>query len=750
MASSFMNNLDFPPLQAFPSSWSSYCTFSSNHKNVSFHESANNNNCQNNSELNNANQRKQLTNGNLPIQIPHHHQHQMHQYPLISPSATAMSTTATTIAPPKYPLYLRYTNYANLITEQYQHLQQKKKRNAYYDYYNKELEEVDLRLPTFWNKSKHSDLNVNCYDVTLTDPRHKQLHKSLSAFTNGLNSDSRSILNQQSRSLPVSIRTNFSIPAQCGIYYFEVKILSLGQDGVFAVGFCTSESKLDKLPGHDKFSIGYHGIDGQLYSKSIKQNQELPSFTIGDIIGCGINFAHETVFFTKNGVLLGTAFQLKSSEMISTSYYPCVGLTTLGEKITANFGQELFLFDIVNYVKTQEISLKRDTLADTLPVADSIQEKKDTNHLILSYLIHHGYIGAAKALMKNLGYIYKDTAIPISAALTSTDIIVPPTITTIEEDNDKEDFRKLIMSGHHIDTVMETVYLHYPHLLENNPELLFQLRSQKFLDMFLPDHGSDDNSLSVTPQSSASSASSSSSSTLVMTDYFSSTPTSTNEEDAGLNASFASFTFGTTPITYTEQGRNRTYSLDSIHEEDSTIHRQSQHQQQCLPIVSTIPVAASGRRLSWAAIAASPTKEDVSHSPNSSSMAFLGRRRRFSSFSMAFQGSLHSNEDHHQQDYQCYKAIQYGQQLQKEYQHQTFYIDQLMDMFTLFTCSDLKSNPWLSVSRRDQLASELSSAIQNYQYHKKMSDLELVYRQAIVTNNELVVEGNGKAALLQV
>jgi hypothetical protein len=101
-------------------------------------------------------------------------------------------------------------------------------------------------------------------------------------------------------------------------------------------------------------SFGYHGQDGSISNQPILSQPYGPSYISGDIIGCCVNFANSTAFFTKNGVALGTAFKEISNEAY---YYPCVGLSTQGERISANFGQEPFAFDIVQYIKVHCIVL---------------------------------------------------------------------------------------------------------------------------------------------------------------------------------------------------------------------------------------------------------------------------------------------------------------------------------------------------------------------------------------------------------
>lgn len=47
-----------------------------------------------------------------------------------------------------------------------------------------------------------------------------------------------------------TIHTNFPIRSQCGIYYFEIRVVRKGRDGYFAIGFTRFNTKLDRLPGN--------------------------------------------------------------------------------------------------------------------------------------------------------------------------------------------------------------------------------------------------------------------------------------------------------------------------------------------------------------------------------------------------------------------------------------------------------------------------------------------------------------------
>lgn len=46
-----------------------------------------------------------------------------------------------------------------------------------------------------------------------------------------------------------SVRTACPIPAACGLYYFEVKIISKGRDGYMGIGLTAQNFKVNRLPG---------------------------------------------------------------------------------------------------------------------------------------------------------------------------------------------------------------------------------------------------------------------------------------------------------------------------------------------------------------------------------------------------------------------------------------------------------------------------------------------------------------------
>lgn len=46
-----------------------------------------------------------------------------------------------------------------------------------------------------------------------------------------------------------SVRTAHPVPAACGLYYFEVKIISKGRDGYMGIGLTAQNFKPNRLPG---------------------------------------------------------------------------------------------------------------------------------------------------------------------------------------------------------------------------------------------------------------------------------------------------------------------------------------------------------------------------------------------------------------------------------------------------------------------------------------------------------------------
>ncbi|ORZ14156.1 hypothetical protein BCR42DRAFT_354593 [Absidia repens] len=331
-----------------------------------------------------------------------------------------------------------------------------------YNSYLTRLELQDLRLPTAWSSTERGvslDLSENGNEITYKGT--------------GIEGDAS------------SVRSNYSVKPQCGLFYYEVKIEASDEnsDGHISIGFCDDYSRLDRLPGSDDYSWGYHGENGYLTGGPPSLNNRTRKygtcFGIGDTIGCGIDFSDKTIFYTRNGIHLGTAFR----DVNGKRMYPTIGFKTSGEKVTANFGQDAssFIFDIQQYRKDASHRIVHHVMSSTpLPAAPSLNEtqnqdqqqpqqkrqrKKATlvDHLVVNYLNHAGYMDTFTAMKKEMadGMDDQDQA-------------------RREKVKTRQDICMALRNGQ-IDQVFIKCEQHYPQMLAGYPRVLFRLQCQKFM-----------------------------------------------------------------------------------------------------------------------------------------------------------------------------------------------------------------------------------------------------------------------------
>ncbi|XP_059048798.1 ran-binding protein 9 [Achroia grisella] len=252
-----------------------------------------------------------------------------------------------------------------------------------------------------------------------------------------------------------SVRATHPIPAACGLYYFEVRIVSKGRDGYMGIGLSAHGVNMNRLPGWDKHSYGYHGDDGHSFCSSGTGQPYGPTFTTGDVIGCGVNLVDNTCFYTKNGHHLGIAFR-----GLPPNLYPTVGLQTPGEVVDANFGQQPFVFDIEDMLR--ELRARTRLAIDEFPLPDSQGEWQQVLHrMVSSYLVHHGYCSTAQAFSRATGQ-------PIDEDIASI--------------KNRQKVSKLVVSGR-IGEAIELTRRLYPGLLERDHDLLFLLKCRQFVEM---------------------------------------------------------------------------------------------------------------------------------------------------------------------------------------------------------------------------------------------------------------------------
>lgn len=210
-----------------------------------------------------------------------------------------------------------------------------------------------------------------CANFSILEPRHRQTQCSLTdekitPFPDSLSNSDKSefawvsgryIATYHIYDLSVgyeynvgAVRATNPIPSSCNIYYFEIRVLNAGEDGAISIGLTGKGSRLNALPGWSKDTIGYHGDNGLVYyndniNKKPMKMKYGPTFGTGDVVGCGIDFDSNTVFFTRNSISFGIA----KTNLKKQPWYPTIGLHSSNEQVKINFGQEKFIFNISKY-----------------------------------------------------------------------------------------------------------------------------------------------------------------------------------------------------------------------------------------------------------------------------------------------------------------------------------------------------------------------------------------------------------------
>ncbi|CAK1584973.1 unnamed protein product [Parnassius mnemosyne] len=300
------------------------------------------------------------------------------------------------------------------------------------------VNEDETPLPRSWStKDKFSYIGLSQNNLRVHYKGHGKTHKDAA-----------------------SVRATHPIPAACGLYYFEVRIVSKGRDGYMGIGLSAHGVNMNRLPGWDKHSYGYHGDDGHSFCSSGTGQPYGPTFTTGDVIGCGVNLVDNTCFYTKNGHHLGIAFR-----GLPPNLYPTVGLQTPGEVVDANFGQAPFVFDVEDMLR--ELRARTRLTIDQFPLPDAQGQWQQVLHrMVSSYLVHHGYCSTAQAFSRATGqHIDEDIA----------------------SIKNRQRISKLVLSGR-IGRALEATRRAYPGLLERDPDLLFLLKCRQFVEMV---NGSD-------------------------------------------------------------------------------------------------------------------------------------------------------------------------------------------------------------------------------------------------------------------
>lgn len=123
------------------------------------------------------------------------------------------------------------------------------------------------------------------------------------------------------------------------------------------------------MPGWEPHSYGYHGDDGRKFGVHATPG-EWHLFDTYDVIGCGFDIERKTIFFTRNGVLLGDGFTDVEDEKL----WPIVGFSNRQydlTKVSINFGVKPFVYKgdevIANQNALVEVERQRELACEKEP-----------------------------------------------------------------------------------------------------------------------------------------------------------------------------------------------------------------------------------------------------------------------------------------------------------------------------------------------------------------------------------------------
>ncbi|KAI3915874.1 hypothetical protein MKW92_002894 [Papaver armeniacum] len=259
------------------------------------------------------------------------------------------------------------------------------------------------------------------------------------------------------------IQGNCPAPSKTLVYYFEIYVKNSGAKGQIAIGFSCENFKMRRQPGWEANSFGYHGDDGLLYRGHGKGESFGPTFTAGDTVGGGINYASQELFFTKNGELIGTVYK-----DVKGPLYPTIAVHSQNEEVNVNFGQKPFVFDLKAFASEER--LKQQMTIERISLPHNV-----SHGIIRSYLIHYGY----QETLNSLDLSSRSTLSPVPVAQENG--------STEQEDGyalgHRRTLRQLIRSGD-IDAAFEKLRECYPQIVEDeNSTICFLLHCQKFIEL---------------------------------------------------------------------------------------------------------------------------------------------------------------------------------------------------------------------------------------------------------------------------
>ncbi|KAL8830917.1 MAG: hypothetical protein Q9170_005519 [Blastenia crenularia] len=259
-----------------------------------------------------------------------------------------------------------------------------------------------------------------------------------------------------------AVRTDHPMPIQGGLYYYEVTIACKGKEGLLGIGFSGPKIPLEKMPGWEPDSWGWHGDDGNTFCCQNPGKKYGPTYTTGDVTPK----THELT-------IIGTAFR----DLKDVSVYPSVGMRRPQAQMIANFGQRPFVFDIDDMMRRERDAIREEINATSITSLHSYPDESFfLKELVSQFLTHDGFVETAKAFAKEV----RTESRPLQFDTPVSNNELP-----IEEDLDasyRQQIRSAIMDGD-IDKALKRTNAYYPRVTKDHSHVYFRLRCQKLVEM---------------------------------------------------------------------------------------------------------------------------------------------------------------------------------------------------------------------------------------------------------------------------
>ncbi|KAJ3195108.1 hypothetical protein HK101_001085 [Irineochytrium annulatum] len=165
------------------------------------------------------------------------------------------------------------------------------------------------------------------------------------------------------------VRTKQPLSPKKFVGYFEIKILSAADTSMISVGLADPSIAPNKHPGSDPDSYGYRGHDGDKHHDG-HISPYGPRFGMGDVVG-GVR---------------------------GQTLHPIVGLHGPSERLSFNFGDEDFLYDINGCIDDEK-------KANVAQISKVEIPGGVLHSLISNFLLHHGYEDTYKKLNDKAGAV---------------------------------------------------------------------------------------------------------------------------------------------------------------------------------------------------------------------------------------------------------------------------------------------------------------------------------------------------------